>query len=82
MCDVFVGGDIFAQTSQTKAWSILATMADVSLNDQLCTASAKGNLSDVLLMLNNGADVNGFNTFGRTALQVGTNLLSISSFLL
>ncbi|XP_029003684.2 cyclin-dependent kinase 4 inhibitor C isoform X2 [Betta splendens] len=45
-------------------------MADSSLSDQLCKASATGNLRVVLLILENGADVNGFNKFKRTALQV------------
>ncbi|XP_026202251.1 cyclin-dependent kinase 4 inhibitor C isoform X2 [Anabas testudineus] len=45
-------------------------MADGSLNDKLCRASASGNLSEVLLMLQRGADVNGLNEFKRTALQV------------
>lgn len=40
--------------------------------DKLCNASASGKLAEVLTLLQNGADVNGFNTFNRTALQVGT----------
>lgn len=39
--------------------------------DNLCKASARGNLPEVLLLLQNGADVNGFNRYNRTALQVG-----------
>ncbi|KAM7409934.1 hypothetical protein PAMA_001425 [Pampus argenteus] len=38
--------------------------------DKLCNASASGNLPEVLFLLQNEADVNGFNTFNRTALQV------------
>ncbi|XP_039985315.1 cyclin-dependent kinase 4 inhibitor C [Xiphias gladius] len=45
-------------------------MADKSLTDKLCNASANGNLCEVLFLLQNGADVNGFNTYKRTALQV------------
>ncbi|XP_068176325.1 cyclin-dependent kinase 4 inhibitor C [Antennarius striatus] len=45
-------------------------MADNSVVDQLCNASATGNLPQVLLLLQNGADVNGFNRYNRTALQV------------
>ncbi|XP_073333271.1 cyclin-dependent kinase 4 inhibitor C [Pagrus major] len=40
------------------------------LVDRLCKASAKGNLSEVLLLLQDGADVNGLNKYNRTALQV------------
>uniref|UniRef100_A0A3Q3FIH7 Cyclin-dependent kinase inhibitor 2C (p18, inhibits CDK4) n=1 Tax=Labrus bergylta TaxID=56723 RepID=A0A3Q3FIH7_9LABR len=45
---------------------------DLPLNptDMLCNASASGQLLHVLFLLENGADVNGFNTFNRTALQV------------
>ncbi|XP_047443531.1 cyclin-dependent kinase 4 inhibitor C isoform X2 [Mugil cephalus] len=45
-------------------------MADMSLSDKLCNASASGNKNEVLLLLEKGAHVNGFNTFKRTALQV------------
>ncbi|XP_010737145.3 cyclin-dependent kinase 4 inhibitor C [Larimichthys crocea] len=45
-------------------------MADKSVVDELCTASAMGNLPEVLSLLEKGADVNGLNKFGRTALQV------------
>ncbi|XP_054646059.1 cyclin-dependent kinase 4 inhibitor C [Dunckerocampus dactyliophorus] len=38
--------------------------------DSLCNASARGNLPEVLLLLQNGSAVNGRNTFKRTALQV------------
>lgn len=48
-------------------------MADRSVADKLCSASARGNLPEVLFLLQNGADVNGFNTFNRTALQVSIN---------
>ncbi|XP_040895359.1 cyclin-dependent kinase 4 inhibitor C isoform X2 [Toxotes jaculatrix] len=45
-------------------------MADKSLTDKLCNASASGKLSEVLPLLENGVDVNGLNTYNRTALQV------------
>ncbi|XP_070688916.1 cyclin-dependent kinase 4 inhibitor C isoform X2 [Pempheris klunzingeri] len=45
-------------------------MADRSVVDTLCNASARGNLPEVLLLLQKGADVNGFNKYNRTALQV------------
>ncbi|XP_062280596.1 cyclin-dependent kinase 4 inhibitor C [Scomber scombrus] len=38
--------------------------------DELCNASASGKLAEVKTLLQNGADVNGFNTSNRTALQV------------
>uniref|UniRef100_A0A3Q3XDZ1 Uncharacterized protein n=1 Tax=Mola mola TaxID=94237 RepID=A0A3Q3XDZ1_MOLML len=38
--------------------------------DKLCNASAKGNLPEVLSLLRNGTDVNGFNKYNTTALQV------------
>ncbi|XP_038135248.1 cyclin-dependent kinase 4 inhibitor C-like [Cyprinodon tularosa] len=41
-----------------------------SLTDALCNASASGNIEKVLLLLQAGANVNGLNRFGRTALQV------------
>ncbi|TNM87872.1 hypothetical protein fugu_006093 [Takifugu bimaculatus] len=41
-----------------------------SLEDLLCNASASGNRNEVTRLLQNGADVNGFNQFNRTALQV------------
>ncbi|XP_029285845.1 cyclin-dependent kinase 4 inhibitor C isoform X1 [Cottoperca gobio] len=40
------------------------------MTDTLCNASARGDLHQVLLLLQNGADVNGLNTSNRTALQV------------
>lgn len=49
-------------------------MADRSVADKLCSASASGKLPEVLSLLKNGADVNGINTHNRTALQVGINL--------
>ncbi|XP_029987405.1 cyclin-dependent kinase 4 inhibitor C isoform X2 [Sphaeramia orbicularis] len=45
-------------------------MADRLLIEQLCKASASGKLSEVLLLLQMGADVNGLNEYKRTALQV------------
>uniref|UniRef100_A0A3B4WN22 Cyclin-dependent kinase inhibitor 2C (p18, inhibits CDK4) n=1 Tax=Seriola lalandi dorsalis TaxID=1841481 RepID=A0A3B4WN22_SERLL len=36
----------------------------------LCSASARGDLAGVKLLLQGGANVNGFNEFNRTALQV------------
>nr|XP_057929469.1 cyclin-dependent kinase 4 inhibitor C [Doryrhamphus excisus] len=38
--------------------------------DRLCNASAQGNLTEVLRLLENESAVNGRNTFKRTALQV------------
>uniref|UniRef100_A0A8C2Z4V3 Cyclin-dependent kinase inhibitor 2C (p18, inhibits CDK4) n=1 Tax=Cyclopterus lumpus TaxID=8103 RepID=A0A8C2Z4V3_CYCLU len=38
--------------------------------DQICNASASGNLPRVLVLLQNGANVNGLNKYNRTALQV------------
>lgn len=43
--------------------------------DSLCEASARGNLSEVSLLLQDGANVNGFNMYNRTALQVSINRL-------
>ncbi|KAK5870250.1 hypothetical protein PBY51_024903 [Eleginops maclovinus] len=40
------------------------------MSDNLCNASARGDLQKVLELLQNGADVNGFNKYNRTALQV------------
>ncbi|XP_056228245.1 cyclin-dependent kinase 4 inhibitor D [Seriola aureovittata] len=40
------------------------------LADELATAAAKGNTADVECLLQEGAQVNGVNCFGRTALQV------------
>uniref|UniRef100_A0A3Q3X6Z6 Uncharacterized protein n=1 Tax=Mola mola TaxID=94237 RepID=A0A3Q3X6Z6_MOLML len=45
-------------------------MADMPVADKLCNASAKGNLPEVLSLLRNGTDVNGFNKYNTTALQV------------
>ncbi|XP_056132819.1 cyclin-dependent kinase 4 inhibitor C [Lampris incognitus] len=45
-------------------------MAESSLTDKLCNASARGDLARVLFYLQNGANVNGCNTYGRTSLQV------------
>ncbi|XP_034036710.1 cyclin-dependent kinase 4 inhibitor C [Thalassophryne amazonica] len=45
-------------------------MAERSQIEELCSASACGNLSEVLSLLQNGANVNGFNKYKRTALQV------------
>uniref|UniRef100_UPI003AAEEBE4 cyclin-dependent kinase 4 inhibitor C n=1 Tax=Centroberyx gerrardi TaxID=166262 RepID=UPI003AAEEBE4 len=45
-------------------------MAEGSQSDKLCSASASGNLPEVLFLLRNGADVNGRNIYGRTSLQV------------
>uniref|UniRef100_A0A3Q3BJR9 Cyclin-dependent kinase inhibitor 2C (p18, inhibits CDK4) n=1 Tax=Kryptolebias marmoratus TaxID=37003 RepID=A0A3Q3BJR9_KRYMA len=43
---------------------------DPSQIDLLCSASARGDLRRVLLLLQAGADINGQNKFKRTALQV------------
>ncbi|XP_028259623.1 cyclin-dependent kinase 4 inhibitor C isoform X2 [Parambassis ranga] len=45
-------------------------MAEGSLSEQLCNASACGKLSDVSNLLEKGAQPNGLNCFRRTALQV------------
>ncbi|KAJ0065093.1 hypothetical protein NL108_005568 [Boleophthalmus pectinirostris] len=45
-------------------------MEQKSLADELCNASAKGNLYEVLLCLKRGAAINGLNSYNRTALQV------------
>ena len=46
-------------------------MTERSQADQLCSASANGDLVGVKKCLQNGADVNGYNAHGRTPLQVG-----------
>ncbi|XP_015247704.1 PREDICTED: cyclin-dependent kinase 4 inhibitor B [Cyprinodon variegatus] len=42
----------------------------MTLEDELTTASAKGDTAEVKRLLLKGAPVNGLNGFGRTALQV------------
>ncbi|TKS68292.1 Cyclin-dependent kinase 4 inhibitor B [Collichthys lucidus] len=42
----------------------------MTLEDDLSTAAAKGNREDVEDLLRAGAEVNGLNCYGRTALQV------------
>ncbi|XP_042341551.1 cyclin-dependent kinase 4 inhibitor B [Plectropomus leopardus] len=42
----------------------------MTLEDDLTTAAATGNAADVESLLRAGAEVNGVNCFGRTALQV------------
>lgn len=42
----------------------------MTLQDELTTAAAKGNTAAVEALLDRGAQVNGTNSFGRTALQV------------
>lgn len=42
----------------------------MTLEDDLTTAAATGNTADVEDLLRAGAEVNGPNCFGRTALQV------------
>lgn len=44
--------------------------ATMTLEDELTTAAATGNTADVESLLRAGAQVNGVNCFGRTALQV------------
>lgn len=39
--------------------------------NRLSSASARGDLAEVEMLLQNGADVNANNVFGRTPLQVG-----------
>lgn len=58
-----------AESPPLWADSGCADMVD-SREDLLSNASASGNLADVKRLLQNGADVNGFNRFNRTALQV------------
>lgn len=48
-----------------------------TLEDQLCNSSASGDLTNVKWLLQNGADVNGFNKFNRTALQVSVTDFNI-----
>lgn len=45
----------------------------MTLEDDLTTAAAKGNTADVESLLRAGAEVNGVNCFGRTALQVSVS---------
>ncbi|XP_023130359.1 cyclin-dependent kinase 4 inhibitor C isoform X2 [Amphiprion ocellaris] len=45
-------------------------MAERSVSDQLCDASATGDLQTLLFLLQNGAEVNGRNRYNRTPLQV------------
>ncbi|KAF6734872.1 Cyclin-dependent kinase 4 inhibitor C [Oryzias melastigma] len=45
-------------------------MASRTVQDELCNASARGDLPQVLSLLQQGAKVNGLNSFNRTALQV------------
>ncbi|XP_044045048.1 cyclin-dependent kinase 4 inhibitor B [Siniperca chuatsi] len=42
----------------------------MTLEDELTTAAAKGNTADVECLLKTGAEVNGVNSFGQTAVQV------------
>lgn len=44
----------------------------MTLEDDLTTAAAMGNTADVEYLLRAGAEVNGVNCFGRTALQVSS----------
>lgn len=46
-------------------------MAEGSQANKLSNASARGDLPEVWSLLENGADVNGLNNYGRTSLQVG-----------
>lgn len=52
-------------------------MADRSVIDLLCRAAATGDLQGVNNLLQSGANVNGFNGFNRTALQVGGDIIQI-----
>lgn len=47
-------------------------MADTA--DRLSSASARGELAVVEFLLQNGANANAVNAFGRTALQVSTDI--------
>lgn len=53
---------------------LYTSMAHRLLVDKLCNASARGDLPEVTLLLQNGVHVNGINTYNRTALQVGIHL--------
>lgn len=46
----------------------------MNLEDELASAAANGNTGRVGRLLQNGADANAANSFGRTPLQVGTPL--------
>ncbi|XP_077463201.1 cyclin-dependent kinase 4 inhibitor C [Stigmatopora argus] len=54
----------------SSSWTSCTMAGVVALADQLCTASANGNLPTVLFLLQNGADVNVRNVHHRTPLQV------------
>lgn len=45
----------------------------MTLEDKLTAAAAKGTAADVDRLLREGAEVNGLNRFGRSAIQVGVN---------
>ncbi|XP_077574131.1 cyclin-dependent kinase 4 inhibitor C [Stigmatopora nigra] len=54
----------------SSSWTSCTMAGVVALADQLCSASANGNVPTVLFLLQNGADVNARNVFHRTPLQV------------
>lgn len=59
------------QSSLTRSLSQQVFMdVTMTLQDELTTAAAKGNTAAAEALLNRGAQVNGTNRFGRTALQV------------
>lgn len=45
----------------------------MTLEDKLTAAAANGRAADVDRLLREGAEVNGLNRFGRSAIQVGVN---------
>ncbi|XP_054460798.1 cyclin-dependent kinase 4 inhibitor B [Anoplopoma fimbria] len=77
----FFGADLvpqifFHQTKLSKRQSdrftvvLAADFLDMTLEDKLTTAAATGNTAEVKDLLREGAQVNGENRLGRTALQV------------
>lgn len=56
--------------SRPQSLTVHCADMSASLEDLLCNASASGNRTEVTRLLQNGANVNGFNQFNRTALQV------------
>lgn len=49
--------------------------------NRLSSASARGDLAEVEMLLQNGADVNENNVFGRTPLQVGSAFYFINMYI-
>lgn len=70
----FVLFPVFCRFLTTNYFHFLTRMASRFLQDELCGASARGELSHVLELLQQGAKVNGPNRFNRSALQVGKKI--------